>query len=68
MVELIAAVIMAAVFFCSMVLQALSCGSAAWSDSTASRKISTPAFFPPSSTPFSIAPQNGLESVFIKTP
>jgi len=25
-------------------------------------------FFPPSSTPFSIAPQNGLESVFIKTP
>jgi hypothetical protein len=29
-----------------MVLQALSCGSAAWSDSTASRKISTPAFFP----------------------
>ena len=68
MVELIAAVIIAAGFFCSIVLQALSCGSAAWSDSTASRKMSTSAFLAPSSTPFSIAPQKGFDSVFISTP
>ena len=46
--ELIAAVIITAGLRSSMVLQVLSCGSAAWSDSTACRKYSTPASLVPS--------------------
>src|SRR4029453_6965242 len=68
MVELIAAVIITAGLRCSMVLQVLSCGSAAWSDSTACRKYSTPASLVPSSMPCSIAPQKGLDRVFKSTP
>src|SRR5687768_9584369 len=68
MVELIAAVIITAGLRCSMVLQVLSCGSAAWSDSTACRKYSTPASLVPSLMPCSIAPQKGLDRVFRSTP
>src|SRR5688572_11391100 len=68
MVELIAAVIITAGLRCSMVLQVLSCGSAAWSDSTACRKYSTPASLVPSWMPCSIAPQKGLDRVLSSTP
>ena len=68
LVELIAAVIITAGFFSSIVLQVLSCGSAAWSDSTACMNKSTPTSCAPASTPFSMAPQNGLARVFISAP
>ena len=45
-----------------------SCGSAAWSDSTACMKYSTSAAWAPSRIPCSMAPQKGLERVFSSTP